>query len=127
MNKKTVLALIAVVAVLAIMAGVYLITRPDTQEGTKTFTMVIVHGDGSEKILTIKTDKTYVSEAMLDEKLIVESDSPGLYTTVDGELADYNVNQSYWAFYEGDAYANEGMNTTPIQDGATYKLVYTIG
>jgi hypothetical protein len=46
---------------------------------------------------------------------------------VDGEDADYSVNQSYWAFFVGDDYAMEGMNTTAITDGAVYKLVYTIG
>ena len=114
-------------ALITLMLGVWLLNRPDTVEGGKTFTLTIVHSDGTSKELTISTDREFLADALLDEKLIVESDSPGMYVTVDGETADYSVNQSYWAFFVGDDYAMEGMNTTAITDGAVYKLVYTIG
>ena len=50
-----------------------------------------------------------------------------MFHTVDGEKADWNVNQSYWAFYEGEEYAMTGIYDTNIVDGAVYKLVYTLG
>ena len=50
-----------------------------------------------------------------------------MISTVDGELADWNVDQGYWALYIGQDYATTGIDTTPIQDGAAYSLVYTIG
>jgi hypothetical protein len=37
------------------------------------------------------------------------------------------VDQGYWALYIGQDYATTGIDTTPIQDGAAYSLVYTIG
>ncbi len=133
-NMKIWIALIAFVVVVGIVAGVYIATRPEVPVNEPTdptlaryFTLIVVHGDGSEKTFELGTDKTYLSEALLDEKLIVESSSPGMYTTVDGETADWNVNQSYWGFYVGEDYATEGMDTTVIQNGATYKLVYTVG
>jgi hypothetical protein len=49
-----------------------------------------------------------------------------MYTTVDGETADYSVDQSYWAFYVGDEYAMAGMNDTPIVQDGEYKLAYTV-
>ncbi len=125
MNKKTVIALIALVAVIGLMAGIWFGTRAIAEAGMKTFTLTVVHSDGSEKVFTIKSDREFLAEALLDEKLIVESDSPGLYITVDGETADYNVDQSYWSFLIGEEYAMEGMNTTAITDGGVYKLVYT--
>ena len=44
---------------------------------------------------------------------------------VDGEKAVYEEDNAYWAFYEGDAYAQLGIDLTPIADGAVYKLIYT--
>ena len=129
-RKKLVLICVAVVvfaALIALMVGVWFMNRPKTEAGAKTFTLTVVHSDGETKDFTISTDREFLAEALLDEKLIVESDSPGMYITVDGETADYNVNQSYWGFFIGDDYATEGMNTTAITDGAVYKLVYTIG
>ncbi len=144
MNKKIIIALIALVAVVGLMAGIWFGTQRkpeptdpagdttaatggETTEATfaKTFTLIVVHSDGSEKTFTIGTNREFLAEALLDEKLIVESGSPGLYITVDGEDADYNVDQSYWGFFVGEDYAMEGMNTTVITDGAVYKLVYT--
>ena len=126
-NKKLVITLIAFVAVIAVLAGVYFATRPDTHAGEKAYTITVVHSDGTSKDFTISTDREFLADALLDENLIVESDSPGMYITVDGEDADYSVNQSYWAFFVGDDYAMEGMNTTVITNGECYELVYTIG
>ena len=47
--------------------------------------------------------------------------------TVDGELADWNVDQGYWALYIGEDYATTGIDTTPIHDGDVFTLEYTIG
>lgn len=125
-NKKLIIAVAAFVAVLALFVGVYFATRPDTTAGTKTFTLTVVHGNGTSKDFTITTQREFLADALLDKNLIVESDSPGMYNTVDGETADYSVNQSYWGFYVDGEYAMEGMNTTPIVDGGKYKLEYTV-
>ena len=43
-NKKTILALVALVLVVGVFAGVWFATRPQSTEGRKTFTLCIVHG-----------------------------------------------------------------------------------
>ena len=130
-NRKNLIflcvGLVVFTALVTLMAGIWLLNRPEATEGGKTITLTVVHGNGTAKDFTISTDREFLADALLDENLIVESDSPGMYTTVDGEVADYSVNQSYWAFYVGEDYAMEGMNTTVITDGACYKLEYTIG
>ena len=50
-----------------------------------------------------------------------------MITTVDGETADWNADQSYWALYIGQEYASTGADTTPVNDGDSFGLVYTIG
>ena len=127
-NKKLILAVVALVAVIAIFAGVYVATRPETQQGAKAFTVVVVHADGTEKTFEYRTDAEKLG-AVLEEKGLIESEGAddGMFHTVDGEKADWNVNQSYWAFYEGDEYAMTGIYDTNVVNGAVYKLVYTIG
>lgn len=127
-NKKIIIAVIAVIAVVGIMAGVWFATRPETQEGGKTFTVVVVHADESQKTFEYSTDAEKLG-AFLEEKGLISSQGAdaGMFHTVDGEKADWNENQSYWAFYIGEDYAMTGIYDTPVTDGTVYKLVYTIG
>ena len=127
-NKKTILAVIALVAVMAALLAVYFVTRPEAQEGTKAFTVVVIHADGSEKTFEYRTDAEKLG-AFLEEQGLIDSQGadPGMFHSVDGEKADWNENRSYWALYEGENYANQGIFDTLITDGALFKLVYTIG
>ena len=128
-NKKLILALAAVVALIAILLGVYFAARPETAAGSKTYTVTVVHADGSSKDFTYTTDEEYLGPALVAEGLIAgENGEYGLTIyTVDGETASWEENQSYWALYEGEEYAMQGVDTTPVYDGSTYKLVYTLG
>ena len=127
-NKKMILAAVALVVVIAIFAGVYVATRPEAQQGGKAITVVVVHADGTEKTFEYQTDAEKLG-AFLEEKGLIESEGAdtGMFHTVDGEKADWNENQSYWAFYLGEEYAMTGIYDTNIENGAVYKLVYTIG
>ena len=127
-NKKMILAAVALVVVIAIFAGVYVATRPEAQQGSKAITVVVVHADGSEKTFEYRTDAEKLG-AFLEEKGLIESEGAdsGMFHTVDGEKADWSVNQSYWAFYLGEEYAMTGIYDTVVENGAIYKLVYTIG
>ena len=128
-NKKTILAIIALVAVIAVFAGIYFATRPETTEGAKTITVTVVHKDGTEKEFTYHTDEEFLGPVLLAEELVKgEQSTYGLMiSAVDGETADWNVDQGYWALYVGEEYATSGADTTPINDGDSFKLVYTIG
>lgn len=125
-NKKLVLAAIALLCVIAVFAGIWFATRPEVTAGEKSFTLTVIHKDKSEKVFQLTSAEEFLGAALVAEGIIVESDSPGLYNTVDGETSDYSKDQSYWNFFIGDEAAMEGMNTTPITDGGVYKLVYTI-
>ena len=128
-NKKLILAAVALVLVIAAMLGIYFATRPATSQGSKTITVTVVHADGAEKKVTIRTDAEYLAEALLAENLVIGEDSQyGLNIhTVDGEKASWEANQSYWALFIGEDYATTGVAQTPVNDGDSFKLVYTIG
>lgn len=128
-NKKLLLAIVAFAAAIAIFAGVYMTTRPAVSEGSKAITVEVVHKDATSKTFEYQTDEEYLGALLLAEGLIEgEEGQYGLYVTkVDGEEAIYEVDNSYWAFYQNGEYAQQGVDTTPITDGDSYSLVYTIG
>ena len=126
MDKKIVIALVALVAVIGIFLGVFFLTRPETQQGSKEFTVIVVHKDGTQKTITYRTDEEYLDKALLAEGLMEgHEDQYGMVIDkVDGEAAIWNVDQAYWSLYIGEEYATTGISSTPVYDGTTYKLIY---
>lgn len=73
---------------------------------------------------TLKTDESTLGAALLAEELITGVEGPyGLYVkTVNGILADYDEDHTYWALYIDGSYAMSGVDTTEIEAGKTYRL-----
>ena len=128
-NKKLIIALATVVAIIAIFLGIYFATRPETTQGAKAFTVTVIHADGSAADFTYHTDEEYLGAAVIAEGLIEGEEGPyGMYIkVVDGEKAVYEEGGAYWCLYVGEEYATQGIDLTPVNDGDTFKLVYTIG
>ena len=95
-------------------------------EGAKTI-KVEVKAEDKAVVFTVKTDAKTVGAALLEQNLIAGDESEyGLYIKkVNGITADYDVNQSYWAFYVNGEYAMSGVDTTTIDESVTYGLVYS--
>lgn len=95
-------------------------------EGAKTV-IVEVKAEDKAVTFTVKTDAETVGAALLENNLIAGDESEyGLYVKkVNGITADYDVDQSYWAFYVGDAYATAGVDATAIDESVKYALVYS--
>ena len=93
-------------------------------EGATVFNFVVVDKDGNESEFEIHTDKTTVGEALLEVKLIEGEEGPyGLYVKkVNGIIADYEVDQTYWAFYINGEMAMTGVDVTDVEAGATYSF-----
>lgn len=126
-NKKTLIIAVALVAVIALMGGLFLATRPQAQEGSKNVTIVIIHKDGTEKKLEYKTDLNYLSELLLEKELATgyTSEEYGFTVeSVDGVTADWQADSAYWALYEGDEYATTSASGIVLADGGVYKLIY---
>lgn len=92
-------------------------------EGAKTLT-VEVKAEEKTVTFTVKTDKDTVGAALVEHNLIAGDESEyGLYIkAVNGIVADYDVDQSYWAFYINGEYAMSGADTTEITEGAVYRF-----
>ena len=91
-------------------------------EGQTKFLFTVVDKDGNETNFEIHTDKETVGEALLDLELIAGEDGEfGLYVkTVNGITADYDEDQTYWAFYIDGEYAMSGVDVTTIEEGKAY-------
>lgn len=94
-----------------------------------SFTVIVVHADGSEKEFTYETDQEFVGPVLLEAGLIKGNDGPyGMeITEVDGEAAVFATDKAYWAIYEGDAYAMTGIDAIKVVDGGAYTLKYERG
>ena len=104
-------------------------TPPEKSDGEKIqFTVIVVHKDEKEKIFLYDTEPGKLGDILEEEGLIdSQGADEGMFHTVDGEKADWNENQSYWAFFVENEYAMKGIYDTTAENGRTYKLVYTIG
>lgn len=95
-------------------------------KGEKTLS-VEVKAEDKSVLFTIHTDKKTVGEALLEHELIDGDESEyGLYVkVVNGITADYDEDQTYWAFYINGEYAMTGVDSTEIDESATYRLERT--
>ena len=125
-NKKLVLALVAFVALVAVLVGVYFASRPETQQGSKTITVTVVHKDKTEKVFTYHTDEEKLDKVLLAEGLIEGyTDTYGFVVEkVDGEAAIWETDNAFWSLYIGQEQAMTGFSDTPVYDGSVFKIVY---
>ena len=95
---------------------------------TKTVTVKVVHGDGSEKEFSYATDEAYLGAVIQAENLVEgEEGQYGLFmTSVDGEKAD-DSKQQWWCLTKGGEQVNTSADQTPIEDGDTFELTLTEG
>ncbi len=127
MSKKTKISVVlAAVLVLLIAAGgfLWLKNRPETVDGAKSITFTVVYKDSTQDVFEINTDEEYLANALVNEEIITY-DASGLYTTINGVTANYNIDGGWWNIKSGGETASVGMNELPITDGGEYEAVYT--
>ena len=93
-------------------------------EGQKQFDFSVIDLEGNVTKFIVKTDKKTVGEALVDAKLIEGEEGPyGLYVKkVNGIVADYDVDQTYWGFLIDGEVAMSGVDTTDIEEGKAYSF-----
>lgn len=92
-----------------------------------TITVDVVDDKGETSTFEIDTDCDTLRGALEQEKLISGTQGAyGLYVkVVNGLTADYDIDQSYWAFYKDGEFLSTGVDSTYISDGEHYEIVYT--
>ena len=127
-KKKTVVLLVILIALVLTAGLVWFINRPQATDGAKRITVEVVHGDGSTKSFSIRTDAEILRQACEEQKLIAGKEGEyGLYVlTVDGETADESI-QQWWCITKGGAEHFYGVDETMIQDGEQYEFTLKTG
>ena len=90
-----------------------------------SFTFEVVHLDGTEKVFEVTSNKKYLGDALVEKGYISGHESQyGLTVeTVDGETLDWDTSSAYWALYINGEYAQTGVDTTVVEEGAVYSFV----
>ena len=100
-----------------------------TAEGTEiTITIAVTNKAGETTEQQVTTTGTTLADALVDSGMVEENyDDYGLFfNTVNGETADYSVDQSYWALSKDGEYLMTGASSTKIADGEHYEVTYTV-
>ena len=133
-NFKRILKLSALTVLIAVMVlSVFSCAKKPQETDVKdgeytTITVEVVNSEGTHTDHVLKTNGATLADA-LKESGITEGDETeyGYYiTTVDGELADYSVDSSYWCIMQDGEELMTGASSTTIADGDHYELVYTV-
>ncbi len=95
-------------------------------EGEKTVTVKVI-AEEQELTFIIHTDKETLGDALLEHKLIDGEEGPyGMYIKkVNGIVADYDVDQTYWNFTKAGELMLVGVDSAVIADGEQYELTRT--
>jgi hypothetical protein len=93
-------------------------------EGSKTVNVTVKAGD-DEITFTIHSDERYLGDALLEHGLIDgDMGEFGLYVKkVNGILADYDIDKTYWGFYKSGEMMMVGVSGAEFADGDSYELV----
>ena len=94
-----------------------------------SFKVIVTDLDGNETTFEYTSDAASVGAALVAEGLIAGHETEyGLYIdTVNGISADWDKDQTYWAFYINGEYATTGIDSTEIVADTTYGLTLTKG
>ena len=139
--KKIIIPIIAVVIIAAIF---FLIPAEKETTDDKLWTNALytedaTFGDGAneidvkviagekEVVFTIHSDKDNLGDALLEHNLISGEEGPyGLYVkSVNGIVADYDVDKTYWSLSKSGDYMTTGVSETNFDDGDSFELTRT--
>lgn len=127
-NKKSLIILAAILVVLVAAAVIVMtVTSAKTEAGTKNFTFVVTYPDGTSETYELTTEEEFLAGALVEAGILSEYLEGGLYDTVNGVKADWNVDQGWWCITQDGNSLNFGFNDLPVTEGIHYEATYTIG
>ncbi len=91
---------------------------------SKTFTFEVVDVNGNKTQTSIVSDVELLGEALQNLGYIKGEPGPyGLYVKeVNGIIADYDTDGTYWALYINDEMSVKGVDQVSIADGDIYSF-----
>ena len=100
---------------------------PHVGEGENSFLFEVVTDEDMSYFWVVHTNYTTVGGALLEHDLVRgEMSDFGLFVhEIQGIVADFDVNQAFWAFYINGDFAMTGVMETEIEPDTTYAFVYS--
>ena len=91
-------------------------------EGDTSFSLIVTYSDGKTEKFNVSTNEKTVGAALISLGIIEGDEGPyGLYIKkVNGVVADYDIDGTYWSFYVDGAYASKSADQTEITKGSEY-------
>ncbi len=129
MNKKTIIAVVALVLAVVLVGGTYyLFGMPQTQAGAKALTVSVVLTDGTSTDFEVETSDEFLGSALSETGLIKgDMGDYGLFVTeVNGVVVD-DSKQQWWCLTKGGETVMTSFDTTPIADGDVFEITLTEG
>ena len=121
------------ISLLLVLVLVFALTacgaKEEPQSNAVSFKVVVTDLEGNETAFDYSSNAASLGEALVAEGLIEGHETEyGLYIdAVNGITADWDNDQTYWAFYINGEYATTGIDGTEIVADTTYGLTLTKG
>lgn len=129
-NKKIIVGVVALIAVIALLAGAWFAFGPKPVQGAKTITVEVIDNEQKSTKYQVNTDAEYLRQALEETEGLEFSGTEDQYgmmiDTVNGLHADYAADGAYWSVMVNGEYGNYGIDSQPVADGDAYQLVYTV-
>lgn len=127
-KKKNILIVAILVAVVVLLAAVWMIFRPQGVAGEKQLGISVVDAEGNTEEFSFSTSQEFLRGALEEQGLVQGEESQyGLYvTTVNGLTADESQ-QQWWCFTKGGEDVMTGVDSTPIADGDHFEITLKTG
>ena len=128
MSKKTSFYVILLAVAMALVLGIWLVARPQSNAGEKDLTIQVIHGNNSSRSFEVSSSAEYLAEVLTENGIVQGENGPyGLFIlTADGESAD-EANQEWWCITRNGESLTTGASETPVADGEHYELTLTVG
>ena len=130
MKNKQAKILAIIVIVILIIASVISHNKRADEPATEAvrITVEVVHADESTNEYTYITEADMLGTVLLDEGLVegYEGEYGLVIESVEGEQAIYEEDGAYWSLLIDGEYAQTGADSTPVEEGTVYSLVYTL-
>lgn len=127
---KIVLGVAVLIAVVAALIGVYITFGAKAVAGSKNITIEVVNKAEESIVYELSTDAEFLRQAMEETDGLTFDGEEGPYGfsvySVNGEAADFTVDNSYWSFYVNEEYCTYGIDSQPVMDGDAFQIVYTV-
>ncbi len=129
MKEKKTLWIAGIIAVIALMAGLWFVNRPKPETGAKAIVIEVADKEGTVTKFEGRTDAEFLSQAMDEFKskgfeYKGETGQYGLFIKEINGIEVSDADSAYWAIYVNGEYGMYGADQQPVADGDTYRFAY---